>query len=134
MDRGFGATGWGRDLIVRVLQGRIHPEQIAIFREQAQQTLDEARQQDGLIHAEVGRQIHQDGGEQIVFISVWRDLDSLYGWIGGTDLLDTPVINGSEPSVFQHFEVQHYESYEAADLTPGGAEELPQPASRDAGG
>lgn len=121
-------------MIVRVLQGLVHPEQIATFREQAQQALEEARQQDGLIHATVGRQIHQDGGEEIVFVSVWRDLDALYGWIGGIDLLDTPVLNCGKPGVFQHFEVQHYESYEAADVAPGAAEEPPQAAPIDAEG
>jgi quinol monooxygenase YgiN len=130
----MASPGWGRSLIVRVLQGRVHPEQIAVFREQAQQALDEARQQDGLIHAEVGRQIHQDGGEQVIFVSVWRDLDALYRWIGGTDLLDTPVLNGGTADLFQHFEVQHYESCEATDLTPGAFQELRAAAPTDAVG
>jgi hypothetical protein len=121
-------------LIVRVLQGRVHPEQIDLFREQAQQALDAARQQDGLIHAQFGRQIHPDGGEQIVFVSVWRDLDALYGWIGGVDLLDTPVLSNGRADLFKNFEVQHYESYEAADPVPGAAEGLPQAAPMDSGG
>lgn len=79
-------------MILRVLRGRVHPGQIAVFREQAQQTLDDARQHDGLIYAQVGRQVHSDGGEEVIFVSAWRDLEALYRWLGGTDLLKTPVL------------------------------------------
>jgi heme-degrading monooxygenase HmoA len=120
-------------LIVRVLQGRVHPGQIGHFREQAQQALDDARQHDGLIYAQVGRQAHADGSEEIAFVSVWRDLEALYSWLGGTDLLDTPVMSGADAEVFERFEVQHYEAYETAgpDLPEDG--EPLQGASLSAG-
>jgi heme-degrading monooxygenase HmoA len=102
-------------LIVRVLKGRVHPGQVVVFREQAQQVLHDARQHDGLVFAQVGRQVHADGGEEIVFVSVWRNLEALYRWVGGTDLLDTPVLNRGRPDVFEQFEVQHYETYESAE-------------------
>ena len=110
-------------MIVRVLQGRVPPGQAAVFRQQAEQALEDARRHDGLVFAQVGRQAHGDGSEEIAFVSVWRDLEALYGWLGGTDLLDTPVFNGGSPTVFERFEVQHYESYEVAeDVTPGPVE------------
>jgi heme-degrading monooxygenase HmoA len=84
-----------------------------VFHKQAEQALDDARRHDGLVFAQVGRQAHADGSEEIAFVSVWRDLEALYGWLGGTDLLDTPAFNNGDPAVFTHFEVQHYESYEA---------------------
>jgi len=125
-------------LIIRVLKGRVHPGRVALFREQAQQALDDARCHDGLIHAQVGRQAHLDGGEEVLFVSVWRDLEALYGWVGGTDLLDTPVLSGARPDVFEQFEVQHYEAYDApeASLTDGfdPAEAVPQGAGIGAGG
>jgi heme-degrading monooxygenase HmoA len=106
-------------LIIRVLCGRVLPGQVATFKEQAHQALNDARRHDGLIHAHVGRQVRSDGGEEVVFVSVWRDLEALYGWVGSTDLLDTPVLNSGRPEVFEDFEVQHYETYEAVELVNG---------------
>jgi hypothetical protein len=60
-----------------------------------------------------------------VFVSVWRDLEALYGWVGSTDLLDTPVLNSGRPDVFDNFEVQHYETYESGEHGQGEAEPAP---------
>lgn len=62
----------------------------------------------------MGRQADADGSERIVFVSVWQDLAALYGWLGGTDLLDTPVL-GAGSDVFERYEVQHYEVVEPAE-------------------
>ena len=99
-------------MIVRVLQGRVRPGQTAVFRKQAQEALDDARRHDGLVYAQAGRQVHSDGSEEIAFVSVWRDLETLYGWLGGNNLLDTPVATGVGPDSFERFEVQHYEAFE----------------------
>jgi len=107
---------WGRNLIVRILKGRVSPGQIAVFRAQAQTVLRDIRKRDGSIHAEVARQVHSDGGEEIILVSVWRDMEAIYGWLGMTDLLDTPMADRGEPNVFEHFEVQHYEVLEPDDL------------------
>ena len=105
-------------MIVRVLRGRVLPGHVASFREQARQALHDARQHDGLLYAQIGRQALSDGGEEIVFVTEWRNLEALYRWVGGTDLLDTPVIDGDKTNVFEHFEVQHFETYESADADP----------------
>jgi heme-degrading monooxygenase HmoA len=110
-------------LIIRVLRGCVLPGQVATFREQAHQAVNDARRHEGLIHAHVGRQAHADGREEVVFVSVWRDLEALYGWVGSTDLLDTPVLNSGRPDVFDNFEVQHYETYESGE--PGQDEVEP---------
>ena len=102
-------------MIVRILKGRVQPGQVAVFRDQAVQVLHDARQRDGLAHAELARQVHSDGSEEIVFVSVWDSLEDLYRWVGSTDLLDTPVQNGGRPNIFDHFEVQHYETYVSVD-------------------
>jgi hypothetical protein len=70
-----------------------------------------------------------DGAEEVVFVSVWRDLEALYAWVGGTDLLDTPVLSNGRPEIIEHFEVQHYVTYETAEPTPA---DLPAPASASA--
>jgi heme-degrading monooxygenase HmoA len=109
-------------LIIRVLHGCVLPGQVATFREQAHQAVNDARRHEGLIHAHVGRQAHSDGREEVVFVSVWRDLEALYGWVGSTDLLDTPVLNSGRPEVFDNFEVQHYETYESGEPGQGEVE------------
>jgi heme-degrading monooxygenase HmoA len=95
---------------------------VGLFRGQAQQALDDARRHEGLVYAQVGRQAHSDGSEEIAFVSVWRGLEDLYRWVGGTDLLDTPVLNSGNPEVFESFEVQHYETCDATECDTGEAD------------
>jgi hypothetical protein len=102
-------------LIVRILKGRVPPEQVDLFRVKALGVLDDVRSRQGLVHAAVARQAHLDGGEEIVFVSVWRDFDAIYGWLGVTNLLDTPVVDTGE-SVMGDFEVQHYEALDPDEL------------------
>ncbi len=85
------------------------------FRAQACSVLDDAHGRDGFVYGHVGRQSHSDGREEVLFVSVWRDLGSLYRWVGGTDLLDTPVLNRGAADVFESYEVQHYEVLESGD-------------------
>ena len=99
----------GRNLIVRVLKGRVPPEQVAPFHAQAQLVIEDLRKRDGLLHTEVARQVHSDGGEEIILVSVWSDFGAIYGWLGVLDVLDTPMVNGGEPNLFERFDVQHYE-------------------------
>ncbi len=44
-----------------------------------------------------------------MFLTVWRDMDALYGWIGNTDLLETPVLAGSAVDLLDQYDVQHFE-------------------------
>jgi hypothetical protein len=74
------------------------------------------------VHAHVGRQAHRDGAEQIVFVSVWRDLESLYAWVG-SDLLSTPLLVDCPPGLFDEYDIQHYE---VVDLGPEEAEDIDQ--------
>ena len=69
---------------------------------------------EGLLNAHVGRQVHTDGSEEIVFVTVWVNLESVYRWIGGRNLLETPVLS-ERPDLFKTFDVQHYEVIELAD-------------------
>ena len=80
-------------------------------------------------YAQIGRQVHTDGGEEIIFVSIWRDLEALYGWLGGTDLLRTPMLNDGGVEVLEHFEVQHYEVLESLG---GGLQEFHEPLAAQA--
>jgi heme-degrading monooxygenase HmoA len=96
-------------LIVRLLQGRVRADCISLFREQAGQALERTRSHEGCSFAQVARQSHRDGSEEIVFLSVWSDLGAVYDWVGGIDLVNAAVIAGDAPEVFDYFDIQHYE-------------------------
>jgi hypothetical protein len=82
----------GRSLIVRVLTGVVRPERSATFRDQATLALRGARQCDGL-----------------VFGTVWRDLNCLYRWVGGNDLMATPLLRDKDGGILDDIQIQHYE-------------------------
>ncbi len=96
-------------MIVRVLQGRVKADALGLFREQSALALARTRSHEGCSYAQVGRQTHKDGSEEIVFLSVWNDLKGVYDWVGGIDLLNAPMIAGDAPEVFSYFDIQHYE-------------------------
>ncbi len=96
-------------MIVRLLQGRVKADAISLFREQSALALERTRSHNGCSFAEIGRQSHRDGSEEIVFLSVWSDLTAVYDWVGGVDLVNAPVIAGDAPEVFAYFDIQHYE-------------------------
>lgn len=109
-----------RVLIFRVLHGRVKPECISIFRGQAAEALERTRRQYGCSFASVGRQAHKDGSEDVVFVTLWTNLNAVYDWVGGVDLLDSPIIAGGRPDVFVSFDIQHYEVLDhfAGELDP----------------
>lgn len=115
-------------MIIGVLHGQVQPVRLAEFRAQAQAALSAAQGQDGFIYGRVGRQSRGDGSEEVLFVSVWRDLHALYRWVGGTDRLETPVLRRGASDVFETYEVQHYEVWEA-----GGEAEPGDPPAASAG-
>ena len=110
----------GRVLILRVLRGRVQPHRVAELRGRAGRVLVDARRRDGCAYGQIGRQVHGDGSEEVLFVSFWRDLESLYGWLGGTDLLHTPVLSGPGSDLFDSHEVQHYEVWETSESSDRG--------------
>jgi heme-degrading monooxygenase HmoA len=102
-------------LIVRILKGRVSPEDVELFRVRALRSLEGARAHPGLVHAEVARQVRSDGGQEIAIVSVWHDFDAIYGWLGSTNLLDTLMMEPGE-HLLGDFEVQHYEALDPDEL------------------
>ena len=96
-------------MILRVLQGRVKADLISSFREQSGLALAQTREHEGCLFAEVGRQAHPDGCEEIVFVSLWSGFEAVYAWVGGADLLCVPIIAGDAPQVFAYYDIQHYE-------------------------
>jgi heme-degrading monooxygenase HmoA len=118
-------------LIVRVLHACVAADQVGPFRERAEQAVLSARSHAGIIHAEVARQAHSDGGERIVFVSVWRDLAALYEWTGG-DLLSTPMLADGQAELFTEFDVQHYEVIDVGPPLDAVEGEAPQAVTEPA--
>ncbi len=96
-------------MIVRLLRGRVKADAVSLFREQSSLALARTRGREGCSYAQLARQSHKDGSEEIVFLSVWSDLKAVYDWVGGVDLVNAPVIAGDAPEVFAYFDIQHYE-------------------------
>jgi hypothetical protein len=92
------------------------PDNVQAFHEEARAALASARGSQGLLFGEVGRQAHPDCSEDVVFVTVWRDLESLYRWLGGNDLLSTPLLRGG--TLIDRVEVQHYETWGEAIVIP----------------
>jgi heme-degrading monooxygenase HmoA len=112
-------------LIVRVLRGVVPPDQVQAFHEQASAALARAREGEGLLFGEVGRQALPDCSEQVVFVTIWQDLAALYRWIGVDDLLATPL-HGDGVRLAE-MEVQHYETL--GEPAESGAAEVSRPRS-----
>ncbi len=115
-------------MIVRLLTGRVPADKLETFHEQAREALESARRSPGLLHGEIGRQIRPDCSEDVVFLTTWLDLRSLYEWIGRDDLLASPLASDGEETVFSRLEVQHYEALDDAEVDSDV--DLLAPASR----
>jgi quinol monooxygenase YgiN len=106
-------------MVIRVIRGRVKQgregEFNALMRDDR---LPEMRRQKGFVYAKFGRQIRPDG-ESFFFVSEWRDVASLYDWIG-PDLTAPVTIRGAEHLVEEYV----VELYEAMDvpLHPEGEE------------
>jgi len=79
---------------------------------------------DGLVSMHVGRRVHE-GDEQVVVITVWRDVDALIAAMG-------PNWNRSAfPAAFEgkvsRITVEHYETLDPDDTPDGGTLHVPDP-------
>jgi hypothetical protein len=102
-------------VIVRVLVGRVGVDCIELFRDQASAALGRAREHPGCVFAQVGRQALRDGAEDIAFVTAWSNLDTLYDWVGDSDLLTSPAAAGRLEDSFESFDIQHYEVVDLAE-------------------
>jgi heme-degrading monooxygenase HmoA len=63
---------------------------------------------DGLLHVSVGRQ--QDGpNDTFILMTEWRDLESIYRWVRGPELLNATPSLGELSEFATDVDVQHYE-------------------------
>jgi hypothetical protein len=95
-------------LVIRVVRGLVAAEHVDRLHDRVRRLAVGVRSSPGCVRAFGGRQVLPDCGERIFVVSVWRTMDELYAWLGGNDLLDSPI-HGKD-RLFLEFEVQHYES------------------------
>ncbi len=87
---------------------------VGAYHEQAEAMLERARSNRGCLFGNIGRQVRPDSGENIVFVTCWSDLDSLYDWVGVNDLLASPKL--ARVDLVDELEIQHYETWDSAAL------------------
>jgi heme-degrading monooxygenase HmoA len=101
-------------MVIRILRTRVQPASVPEFRVRALAKVADARKVPGVVDVHLGNQADGNGYE-FVFISRWQNIDALYTWAGGRDLLARPIyFEGLEESIVE-FEIQHYIDVEAAD-------------------
>lgn len=96
-------------MIVRIVRGSVARDAVPAFRDLARSTVADLRMRDGVVSANVARRAGSDGGEEVVFATVWRDMPALYAWIGCSDLLDVPAPIARFETCFAGRDLQYYE-------------------------
>ncbi len=94
-------------MVVRVLRFRVPARH-------GRRVFDHARRlagpaaPDGLLHVSVGRQ--QEGvSDSFILLTEWRDLESIYRWIGGNPLVSPTPSLGELSELATDIDIQHYE-------------------------
>ena len=106
---GLGSTAGSQGLIVRIVRGTVAADLVPAFHDLAASTVPELRLREGVVSANVARQIAPDGGEDVVFATVWRGMPDLYAWIGCSNLLDTPAPISTFEEYLAGCDLQYYE-------------------------
>jgi len=76
---------------------------------------------EGQFSATFGRQVHGDGSESFVYVTTWHDMDAIYAWVGGRDLVATPRLFRGLEKLLDGYDVQHYIAPDLSEL------EAPEP-------
>jgi hypothetical protein len=103
-------------VIVRILHGYAEAHHAGSLWGVLADRLARARVPEGRLSATFGRQVHGDGSESFVYVTTWRDMESIYAWVGGRDLIGTPRLLRGLESLLDGFEVQHYIAPELPDI------------------
>jgi heme-degrading monooxygenase HmoA len=96
-------------LIVRIVRGNVAAALVPTFHDLARRTVPEVLAGQGVVSARVARQIAADGAEEIMFVTVWRDMPALYAWLDGSDLLEVPSRTRPLESCLSGRDLQYYE-------------------------
>jgi len=62
----------------------------------------------GRLGAIFGRQINGDGSEGFVYVTTWVNMEAVYDWVGGPDLISIARLMRDVEYLLDDFEVQHF--------------------------
>ena len=95
-------------MIVRVLQARVPRAKVATFNVLFRRQVDLLREQPGLEYVKLARRLHADGSEDVLLFEEWRDIASVYAWVGPR-LTEPRLVPGARELV-DEVAVSHYEA------------------------
>ncbi len=95
-------------MLVRCLTAHVAPGQVGRFNDLLRRNLPVLRSQPGLVYVKLARRLDQDGGQEVILFQEWRDVESLYAWVGRD--IHRPHVFGSDPVDYAEVRVTHYES------------------------
>jgi heme-degrading monooxygenase HmoA len=95
-------------LIVRVLRGTVSARNASQLWAALAERMSGIEPPKGQLGAVFGRQIHGDGSESFVYVTTWRDMQAVYDWVGGRDLVSTARLMRDLEALMENFEVQHF--------------------------
>lgn len=84
-----------------------------LFRRQ----VDLLREQPGLEYVKLARRLHADGSEDVLLFEEWRDMASVYAWVGPR-LTEPRLVPGARELV-DEIVVSHYEALDLDISAPG---------------
>ena len=95
-------------MIVRVLRGHVSAKNAPQLWAGLAARMSGIEVPAGQLGATFGRQIHGDGSESFVYVTTWEDMQSVYEWVGGRDLVSTARLMRDLEGLMDDFEVQHF--------------------------
>ena len=95
-------------MIVRVLRGRVSARNASRLWSSLAERMSGVEPPAGRLSATFGRQIHGDGSESFVYVTTWVDMEAVYDWVGGRDLVSTARLMHDLEGLMDDFEVQHF--------------------------
>jgi hypothetical protein len=95
-------------MILRVLTARTPRDCVPELELRACSLLAPEHRPDGLVYGAFGRQ-REAGVERFSFVTVWRDLTSLYAWIGQPDLLASAWLTDGLDERVEDLRAEHFE-------------------------
>jgi hypothetical protein len=81
---------------------------VASFNVLFRRQVDLLREQPGLEYVKLARRLHADGGEDVLLFEEWRDMASVYAWVGPR-LTEPRLVPGARDLV-DEIVVSHYEA------------------------
>jgi hypothetical protein len=96
------------------LTAHVPARQVGRFNDLVRRSLPILRSQPGLVYVKLARRLDDDGSEEVILFQEWRDVESLYAWIGRD--IHRPHVFGSDPVDYAEVRVTHFESL---DVEPG---------------